>query len=314
MNTSTTTRFSRKQRNVSKSNSDNGLVEFIRVLPQFILPQHFLTGIVYKLTRIESIFWKNSLIRFFIRLFDVDMHTAIRQKPEEFKHFNDFFTRELINDARPIADSTIVSPVDGFISQFGKIHDNQLIQAKGHQYSLLDLLAGDKESAQHYADGEFSTLYLSPRNYHRIHMPIDGRLLKMTFVPGKLFAVNQHTSHVVKNLFARNERLIMHFDTELGPMALIMVGAIFVGSMETTWQGQITPDTDRSKRNWDYSKEGKQIALNKGEEIGRFNMGSTVILLFPEQSIQWQASLSQTQEIVMGQALAKEKIKLPVQN
>lgn len=283
------------------------LIEYIKVLPQYILPQHFLTSIVYRLTRIESTLWKNNLIRIFIHMFKVDMQSSIKQDPEEFNHFNEFFTRALKEDARPISDSKIISPVDGFISQYGTIENRQLLQAKGHHYRLIDLLAGDEDSAQDFKTGEFSTLYLSPKDYHRIHMPVDGRLTKMTFVPGKLFAVNQHTTHVVNNLFARNERLIMYFETEFGAMVLIMVGAIFVGSMETVWQGQITPTKERQIRHWRYDDLDKQLAFKKGQELGRFNMGSTVILLFPEKAIQWQKELCPGQPIIMGQPLSRQE-------
>ncbi len=289
----------------SGQDSAASLFDYLKVLPQYVIPQHFLTAIVYNLTRIEVVLWKNNLIRIFIKLFNVDMQTAIKQKPEEFIHFNEFFTRALMEGARPITDSKVISPVDGFISQFGAINNNRLIQAKGRDYTLTDLLAGDEDSSKLYENGQFSTLYLSPKNYHRIHMPIDGQLTKMTFVPGRLFAVNQHTTHVVTNLFARNERLIMHFNTELGPVSLIMVGAIFVGSMETIWQGQITPTKERDIKKWDYTENGKQVELIKGQEIGRFNMGSTVILLFPKDTIQWQEKLNKGQAIMMGQALAR---------
>ena len=274
----------------------------LKVFPQHLLPQHFLTSIVYSITRIETAFIKNNLIRFFMWSFDIDMKDYIKQTPEEFKHFNEFFTRELKPDARPIADSLITSPVDGFISQFGKIEKDQLIQAKGHNYSLSALLANDKQTNQ-YENGEYTTIYLSPRNYHRIHIPIDGKLTKMTYVPGDLYAVNEHTTRVVDNLFARNERIILYFQTELGPMALIMVGAIFVGSMETPWQGEITPAENRTIRHWNY----EDINFKKGDEVGRFNMGSTVILLFPKDALAWQERLEQSQAVFMGQSLAKNK-------
>lgn len=281
---------------------DVQLLDYMKVLLQYCLPQHHLTGCIYKLTRIKQACFKNVLIRLFIRLFKVDMNSSTKQQPEDFQHFNEFFTRELKKETRPIAKSQIISPVDGYLSQFTSIKKQTLIQAKGHDYTLKDLLAHDLEAVNQFEDGEFSTLYLSPKNYHRIHMPVHGRLLKMVFVPGKLFAVNQHTTKTVPNLFARNERVIIHFETEFGPMILIMVGAIFVGSMETVWYGQITPSKIRTIRKWDYQND--DLEFIQGDEIGRFNMGSTVILLFPKETIEWDKTLVQNQEVIMGQGLS----------
>ena len=281
------------------------LLDYCKVWLQYILPQHTLTAIIYKLTRLECKIWKNTLIRIFIQLFKVEMQSAVKQKPEEFKHFNEFFTRELTKAARPIAENLIVSPVDGFISQMTSLDNDRLVQAKGHRFTLNNLLANDDIAIKDYIDGLYTTIYLSPKNYHRIHMPIDAQLTKMTYVPGKLFAVNKHTTHLVNNLFARNERVILHFQTLLGPMIMILVGALFVGSIETVWQGEITPSKKKAIENWDYQDE--TLYFKKGEGIARFNMGSTVILLFPKHSLIWQAGLEIDQAIIMGQALANAK-------
>ena len=222
-----------------------------------------------------------------------------------YKHFNDFFTRELRSDARPIVPGkmTVIFPVDGSISQIGKIESGEIFQAKGRSYDLDALLAGDYEMAENFKDGQFATLYLSPRDYHRIHMPLDGKLIKMTYAPGKLFAVNNHTVKVVEQLFARNERIISYFETAIGSMAIIMVGAMNVGSMETVWAGEITPTNNRSITIMDYND--RQIYLKRGDEMGRFNMGSTVIVLFGKDRTQWLPGLQPGQLITMGTTIGK---------
>ncbi len=284
------------------------MFQFLKVLPQHFIPQHFLSSLIYRLTRIRCKYWKNFIIRRFITLFHVDMGSSIKKTTDDFEHFNDFFTRELLADARPVEEgNTMVSPVDGYLSQFGKIKSNSLIQAKRRYFTLTDLLAGNQESANKFIDGDFSTLYLSPKNYHRIHMPVNGRLIKMTYVPGRLFAVNQHTAHVVNNLFGRNERVIIDFETDIGSLCLIMVGAIFVGSMDTVWHQQITPARKRDIQQWNYDDQLAENQFNKGDEIGRFNMGSTVILLFQKDKVQWNEILTHDQEIIMGQPLANNK-------
>ncbi|MBF8270100.1 MAG: phosphatidylserine decarboxylase, partial [Gammaproteobacteria bacterium] len=199
----------------------------------------------------------------------------------------------------------VVSPVDGSISQIGNIEETAILQAKGHTYDLASLLAGDEQLVNSFRDGKFATLYLSPRDYHRIHMPASGQLTRMIYVPGRLFSVNRATSRCVPNLYARNERLITIIRTNAGLMAVILVGAIFVGSMATVWAGQITPASVRERRIWDYLDANRAVRLDRGAELGRFNMGSTVILLFEPGRIEWLEQLKADDQVIMGQAMAK---------
>ena len=282
----------------------------LRVLPQYFIPQHFITSLVYRITRCETPWFKNILIKLFISVFDVDMSLANNPDPESYSSFNTFFTRELSAEARPIRldGKIILSPVDGAVSQVGNIDQNNnidtLIQAKGKSYTLKDLLVED-ELVSLFSGGTFATLYLSPKDYHRIHMPVSGQLKQMIYVPGKLFAVNSHTVRVVDSVFARNERVINIFNTDIGPMAMVMVGALNVGSMETVWAGEITPAKDRIINDTQYS-DG-DIQLQQGQEMGRFNMGSTVILLFPKDAIQWSAEMKADKLIVMGEGIGHVK-------
>ena len=281
------------------------LWDYIRVLPQFILPQHTLSRMVYRITRCEWPPLKNLLIRSFIAWFKVDMNIAMQSEISAYKHFNHFFTRALKASARPIAGDAhiIVSPVDGRISQIGRIQSGEIFQAKNRAYDLNALLAGDQNSVMVFKDGSFATLYLAPRDYHRVHMPVDGKLLRMTYVPGHLFAVNTHTTRVVNKLFAHNERVISIFDTALGPIAIILVGALNVGSMETVWSGEVTPAQKREITTRDYTGNGQAIRLKRGHEMGRFNMGSTVILLFGNDCMRWLSHLKAEDQITMGMPL-----------
>jgi phosphatidylserine decarboxylase len=282
----------------------------LRVLPQYIIPQHYLTSLVYRITRSEIPWLKNNLIKIFIRVFDVDMTLAKNPDPESYSSFNTFFTRELSPKARPIKldDYAILCPVDGSVSQIGQIQNDTIIQAKGKSYTLKDLLVKDK-LVKMFSDGTFATLYLSPKDYHRIHMPMTGQLSRMIYVPGNLFAVNSHTVRVVDSVFAKNERVINIFNTEIGPIAMVMVGALNVGSMETVWAGQITPaqniDKNRVINDTKYSGDG--IELGQGQEMGRFNMGSTVILLFPKDVMEWDAGMMAEKVIVMGEDIGSVK-------
>lgn len=272
-----------------------------------LLPAHAISGVIFRLTRIRTIWFKNAFIKLFIRQFRVDMTQAIESDPTAYKDFNSFFTRSLRDGARPLATEAgaILCPVDGQISQLGKIDNEQIFQAKKHNYSLTALLGGSPTLASHFIDGEFCTIYLSPRDYHRIHMPVTGSLREMTYVPGKLFSVNQTTVSIIPELFARNERVINIFDTELGPVAMIMVGAINVGSMDTSWHGCITPPYGSEITTWRYEKE--TIDLNAGDEMGRFNMGSTVIMLFAKDAVKMNADKSANDMVQMGQRLATVK-------
>ncbi|MEQ8427834.1 MAG: archaetidylserine decarboxylase [Gammaproteobacteria bacterium] len=280
---------------------------YLLTLPQYLLPQHVLTGLVYRLTRIELRWFKNLLINIFIILFKVNMQEAEKPFADNYASFNDFFTRRLKEGARQRSNASdkVMSPVDGSISQLGNIDELEVFQAKGKSYSVEQLLAGDKDLCEKFRHGHFATLYLSPRDYHRIHMPISGKLVKTVYVPGKLFAVNNAAVSTVTGLFARNERFIAIFDTPHGSMALVMVGALFVGSMETVWAGQITPATERVLAVNTY--EDNDISLEQGEEMGRFNMGSTVILLFERDRIDWLESLHADSKIQVGQLLADKQ-------
>ena len=229
--------------------------------------------------------------------YKVNLKEAKLQDINEYKHFNDFFTRALKADSRPISDSKVVSPVDGVVSQFGSIEESLIVQAKGKKFSVEALLA-DQSKKDLYTS--FATIYLSPKDYHRIHMPLDGSLKSMKYIPGNLFSVNQRTVNDIDEVFARNERLVCFFDTEYGEIALVMVGAIFVGSMETSWEGQITPPYTKSIKTYDY--DSRQIELSKGEELGRFNMGSTVILVLPKESP--KLNLETGQVLNMGQSIS----------
>jgi len=304
---------------MNNNNQAANLWDKLKVLPQYFIPQHFLTSLVYRLTRCKTPWFKNFIINKFIKVFKVDMSLAQNPDPESYTSFNTFFTRELSADARPIQldEKNILCPVDGSVSQIGNIakendDDDTIIQAKGKSYTLKHLLLED-ELVNMFSGGTFATLYLAPKDYHRIHMPISGKLSRMIYVPGKLFAVNAHTARAVNAVFAKNERVINIFHTDIGPMAMIMVGALFVGSMETVWAGQITPDKNRIINNVQYS-DHEAVRLQQGQEMGRFNMGSTVILLFPKSIIQWSAEMVADKTIVMGEKVARVNTDLMVSN
>jgi phosphatidylserine decarboxylase len=271
---------------------------------QYLLPQHLLSGIVFRLTRLRLGVLTGWLIRGFIRIFQVDMSEAREPDPASYPSFNAFFTRALREDARPLeqAQGAIVSPVDGVVSQLGTIKSGLIFQAKGQDFGCAELLGGDAGLSAGFDGGLYATLYLSPRDYHRIHMPMDGRLDSTIHVPGRLFSVNPTTTAAVPRLFARNERVICVFVTDLGLMALVLVGAIFVGSIETVWSGRITPPRGRRILN---SPAPEAIpALRRGAELGRFNMGSTVILLLPPGCARWQDRLGPGVSVRCGTTLA----------
>jgi phosphatidylserine decarboxylase len=274
---------------------------------QHVIPQHFLTGIVYSLTRSRKPGIKNRLIRSFVRNFHPEMSDAVEPNPLAYGSFNEFFTRALRPGARPIArmPGTLVSPVDGTVSQLGRIDGTQLFQAKGRHYSLDALLADSGEWTRRFTGGAFATLYLAPYNYHRIHMPLAGMLVAAWYVPGKLFSVNATTAAAVDNLFARNERVVCVFEN--GPLvfAMVLVGALFVGSMTTVWHGDITPRRPRRPALLPINDNRSPLRLEQGAEMGRFNMGSTVILLLPPNTTQWHPELRATTTIRMGQQLAR---------
>ncbi len=280
----------------------------LKVLSQYLIPQHWVSLFMGKVADSKNKSVKNAFINWFIKKYGIDMSIAERQTAEEFETFNDFFTRSLKDGVRPIAEdqTTIVNPADGKVSQLGKIENGFIFQAKEHLFSAKTLLGGDEQLAAPFKNGEFATIYLSPKDYHRVHMPMDGRLSKMIHVPGSLFSVNPLTARNVPNLFARNERVVALFETDIGPMAMVLVGATIVGSIETVWHGTITPPTRDKLKVWDYPIE-KEITLKKGEEMGRFKLGSTVVLLFPENSLEWKKGMKAHAPTVMGTPLAEHK-------
>lgn len=287
------------------ASSDARFTDRAFVLLQLCLPTRWLSQLVFRLTQIRHPGFKNALIRLFLRGYTIDLSEAEFGRIENYESFNHFFTRALKPGARPMpADAqAFVSPVDGTVSQFGTIGEDRMIQAKGHTYSLYDLLPGDAD-AKAFVGGEFCTIYLAPYNYHRIHMPIDGRLAHWTYVPGRLFSVNAATARALPNLFTRNERLNARFDTPAGPVALSMVGALFVGSLETVWAGRVTPPHLRRRDSEQYTPMNP-VTLARGAEMGRFNMGSTVILLAPPGSIEWKAGLASGQPVRLGDTLGR---------
>lgn len=279
---------------------------FLFITLQYLVPHHLLSRFVgwFAQTKIQWI--KSLFIQQFIKHFNVNMNEAEREDPDSYINFNDFFCRALKSDARPIdsSDSSFVCPADGTISQLGKIENGRIFQAKGHDFTCEELLGGDSKNAELFKNGEFATIYLSPKDYHRLHMPIDGKLLKMTYVPGDLFSVNPTTVEHVPNLFARNERLVCVFETSVGPIALVLVGAMIVASIETVWSGQVAP-FNKSIQQFFYTAQ--DISLSKGEEMGRFKLGSTIVVLTPENSIQWLDSLAAQSAVKMGESIAHLK-------
>jgi len=280
-----------------------GLGQRLFVALQYALPQHLLSGLVFHLTRLRLGPLSRLAIRIFIKAFRVDMREASAQDPRAYPSFNAFFTRALRAGVRPLdpRPEAVLSPVDGIVSQLGIISGGRVLQAKGRDFSVAELLGGDVRLAADFDGGAFATLYLSPRDYHRIHMPLDGRLRETILVPGRLFSVNPTTAAAVPRLFARNERLVCLFDTELGPAALVLVGAIFVGSIETVWSGLVTPPRARALART-RANAGMPV-LQRGTEMGRFNMGSTVILLLPRDRVRWDPAIAPGAAVRCGSAL-----------
>ena len=269
-----------------------------------LLPHHWLSRFAGVVSRCEASWLTKPLIRWFIKRYSVDMSLAVDPNPQAYSNFNEFFTRQLKPSVRPIcADRlAVAAPADGAISELGSIREGQLLQAKGHSYSLKSLLGGDESLASTFAGGEFMTIYLSPRDYHRVHMPLAGKLEQMTYVPGRLFSVNAFSTSEISNLFARNERVICSFKTEMGPMVVILVGAMLVASIHTSWQGKVTPHPGSKIVTTTYAQ--KNIHLNKGEELGYFELGSTVIILFPSNVLDWDQALKASSTVRMGQKIA----------
>ena len=275
----------------------------LAVLPQYLLPKQALTTLAGKFASARLGGLTTSVIRWFVGRYNVNMAEAANPDIASYTSFNDFFTRALKPGARPLAQADLICPVDGAISQFGPIAKDQVFQAKGHTYSTTALVGGDAAAAARFDNGHFATLYLSPRDYHRIHMPCAGELTRMVHVPGDLFSVNPTTARGVPGLFARNERVVCFFESAHGPFVLVLVGATIVGSMATVWHGQVNPPRTGVLRQWDYAKG--QVSLQKGEEMGRFLLGSTVVMLFPQGPLQFNPQWSPTRPIQLGEAMAQ---------
>jgi len=275
----------------------------LAVLPQYLLPKQALTTLAGKFASARLGGLTTSVIRWFVGRYNVNMAEAANPDIASYTSFNDFFTRALKPGARPLAQADLICPVDGAISQFGPIAKDQVFQAKGHTYSTTALVGGDAAAAARFDNGHFATLYLSPRDYHRIHMPCAGELTRMVHVPGDLFSVNPTTARGVPGLFARNERVVCFFESAQGPFVLVLVGATIVGSMATVWHGQVNPPRTGTMRQWDYAKG--QVSLQQGEEMGRFLLGSTVVMLFPQGPLQFNPQWSPTRPIQLGESMAQ---------
>ena len=272
------------------------------VLLQYLLPQKALTAFAGWCAASRATGWTRSVIPWFIKRYGVNMAEAANPDPRSYPTFNEFFTRALRPGARPLASAEWVCPVDGAISQFGPINKDQIFQAKGHQYSTRALVGGDAQLAARFDDGHFATIYLSPRDYHRIHMPCDGRLVRMIHVPGHLFSVNPTTARGVPGLFARNERVVCLFESAQGPFVMVLVGATIVGSIATVWHGVVNPPRVGALREWRYYD--RAIALHQGAEMGRFLLGSTVVLLFPKNTLRLHSDWGPGRAVRMGEAMA----------
>ncbi len=270
---------------------------------QHLVPQRALTQLAGRLARSKRAWIKKPFIKLFAKAYKVNMAEAERENLSDYHSFNDFFCRALKPEARPIAPApALACPADGAVSQYGKINDGQIFQAKGHSYSATALLGSERE-AEHYQHGEFATIYLSPSDYHRVHMPLTGRLLRMRYIPGELFSVNTLTTEHVPGLFARNERVVCLFETAIGEVAVILVGAMIVGSVETVWAGTVAPNDKREVTEWRY--EDDRIVLEQGDELGRFKLGSTVVMLFPQGGVNWGDVMGEGSAVRMGDGIGK---------
>ena len=278
---------------------------FCFIALQYLLPQHGLSRLAGFLAETKITWIKQHFINWFIQRYDVDMSIAAEPDASTYQNFNDFFTRPLADGQRPITDETnaIACPADGGISQIGSIHNGHIFQAKGQEYSLLELVGGDIDMAKQFVDGSFATVYLSPKDYHRVHMPLDGTLKTMIHVPGDLFSVNETTANNVPRLFARNERVVALFETAHGPMAVILVGAMIVASIETVWAGLVTPKKKHIQTT--HYNHTDEIHLKKGEEMGRFKLGSTAIVLFGKEAATWNDTLEANSAVMMGEKMGQ---------
>lgn len=278
--------------------------DFKTMLPQHLLPKRLLTELAGAAARSQGGALTTWAIRRFIARYGVNMAEAANPDPAGYQSFNEFFTRPLQPGARPLASADWICPVDGAISAFGPIIRNQVFQAKGHGYTTQALVGGDAAFADTYENGHFATLYLSPKDYHRIHMPVAGRLKRMVWVPGSLYSVNPATARALPGLFARNERVVCEFDTAHGPFVLVLVGATIVGSMATVWHGVVNPPRLREVKEWRY--EGQSIELAQGAEMGRFLLGSTVVMLWPQGGMQFNPDWAPARAIRLGEVMANK--------
>ena len=276
------------------------------VLPQYLIPKQALTALAGRIASTRGGPWTTRLIKWFIQRYGVNMLEAANPDPASYATFNEFFTRALRKGARPLARADLVCPVDGAISQLGPIDGSQIFQAKGHHYSCTALVGGDAALAARFDHGSFATIYLSPKDYHRIHMPCDGRLTRMIYVPGDLFSVNPTTARGVPGLFARNERVVCVFESARGPFVLVLVGATIVGSMATVWHGVVNPPRSRDVREWRY--DDQSILLRQGEEMGRFLLGSTVVMLFPKGPLAFTPSWAPAGPVRLGEPMASRRV------
>ena len=277
----------------------------LAVLPQYLLPKGALTNLAGRIAGARAGNRTTWLIRWFVGRYNVNMAEALDPEIANYKTFNEFFTRALRPDARPLANAPYICPVDGRISQFGNIEDDQIFQAKGHQFSTTALVGGDAKLAAQFQHGSFANLYLSPRDYHRIHMPIDGKLTRMIYVPGELFSVNPTTARGIPGLFARNERVVCVFDTAHGPFVMTLVGATIVGSMATVWHGVVNPPRLPQVTEWTYGDQN--IVLKKGDELGRFLLGSTVVMLFQKDVLKFNPAWQPGGPVRLGEEMAQLK-------
>jgi phosphatidylserine decarboxylase len=276
--------------------------DLLAVLPQYALPKQALTSLAGVLASARGGAATTRMIGWFVRRYGVDMSEAAEPDIARYPSFNEFFTRALKAGARPLAAAELICPVDGAISQFGAIESGQIFQAKGHRYSATALVGGDAALAAPFASGHFATLYLSPKDYHRIHMPCEARLLRMIHVPGELFSVNPTTARGVPGLFARNERVVCAFESTRGPFVLVLVGATIVGSMATVWHGVVNPPRFKQVREWQYGE--RELRLKQGDEMGRFLLGSTVVLLFPPGELHFNPAWAPGRAIRLGETMA----------
>ncbi len=279
------------------------MTSYIKTFWQYCLPQHLISRLVGWLAYSTYPPVKRMLIQVFIKYFKIDVAEADPNDPEAYDNFNQFFTRKVLSRTITSEPNGIISPADGTISQFGIIQGNRLLQAKGHTFTAEQLLGEPNSPSTSFKDGHFITIYLAPRDYHRVHMPITGQLKRMTYIPGRLFSVNQLTTQTIKGLFARNERVVCYFETEIGLIALVLVGAMLVASIKTAWAGIIAPNRENFIKTWDYTLNS--ITYSKGQEIGQFCYGSTVIVLFPHNSITFQPSIQIHDAVKMGQIIGE---------